>query len=82
MVSVTIEASETENIFQENRQGINVTKNDDATGISQGGTGIGLYIVRKALSLMKAKIKVQNNGHVITKNGVPYSKHTFEIEFN
>lgn len=82
MISVTIEESELETIFLENIQGRNVREKKDKTGISQGGTGIGLYIVRKALGLMRAKIKVTNHGSVTRKDGIPYSKHTFDIEFN
>lgn len=82
MISVTIEDSELETIFLENRQGRNVIKKKDKTGISQNGTGIGLFIVRKALGLMKAKITVCNNGYVTQKDGLSFSKHSFDIEFH
>jgi signal transduction histidine kinase len=83
MISVTIEESEKETIFLENRQGRNVKKSkEDKSGVAQDGTGIGLFIVRKALNFMKAKISVKNNGFVVEENTYPYSKHDFIIEFN
>lgn len=82
MTSVSIEDDEKETIFLENRQGRNVKKpKEDKSGIAQDGTGIGLFIVKKALSLMKAKISVKNNGFVKEYDGYPYSKHDFIIEF-
>jgi signal transduction histidine kinase len=81
MISVSIEEDELETIFLENRQGKNV-KQKDKSGIAQDGTGIGLFIVKKALGFMKANIKVTNKGFVKEENGYPYSKHAFEIEFH
>ncbi len=81
MTSVSIEEDEKEIIFLENRQGRNVKKNSDSNS-SKNGTGIGLFIVRKALRFTKAKISVKNNGFVKKSEGIPYSKHTFVIEFN
>ncbi|MES2437138.1 MAG: ATP-binding protein [Patescibacteria group bacterium] len=80
MDSVSIEKDEEEIIFLENRQGRNI-KNGIKSEISKNGSGIGLYIVRKALSYMKAKISVVNTGFIKNDSGYPYSHHVFEVEF-
>lgn len=78
--SVSIEKDEVELIFLEGRRGKNIKSG--AAGI-QGteGSGIGMYIVRKALSLMKAYISVSNEGFEKEKDGCPYSRHLFTITF-
>jgi signal transduction histidine kinase len=78
--SVSIESDEAELIFQEGRRGKYI-KSGAAGSLAKEGSGIGLYIVRKALSLMKASISVSNEGFVEEKNGCPYSKHLFTITF-
>ena len=81
MISITIEKYEENTIFLENRQGKNVKKLDDS-GIAQDGVGIGLFIVRKALSLMKASIFVERGEFVKEEGGYPYNKNSFIISFN
>jgi len=73
MISVCIEEDETEQIFLEGYKGRN-------SG-NKGESGIGLYIVRKALGLMKARISVINAGKVCEDHGFSYCKHKFVIEF-
>ena len=80
MTSVSIEKHEKNIIFLENRQGKNVKKIHGA-GITQDGVGIGLFIVRKALDLMKAKISVVCGEFIKEEGGYPYSKNTFVISF-
>lgn len=79
MISVTIEENELEHIFLEGRRGQNVKKVKETE--DEKGSGIGLHIVRKALHFMKAKITVSNDGFVKNVDNIPYSKHTFTIEF-
>lgn len=81
MTSVSIDDDETEIIFLENRQGRNIKKNKDGN-ISKNGTGIGLFIVRKALGYTNARVSVRNDGFVKENGGYPFSRHTFEIEFS
>lgn len=80
MISISINEDEKELVFLESTQGKNVRKNGK-NEISKDGTGIGLFIVRKALGYMKAKISVNNKGFVKEEGVYPYSKHVFEIEF-
>ncbi|MCK4947433.1 MAG: ATP-binding protein [Candidatus Aureabacteria bacterium] len=79
--SVSIESDETDLIFLEGRRGKYI-KSGAAGKLSQEGSGIGMYIVRKALSFMNATISVTNEAFVEEKNGCPYSKHLFIITFN
>lgn len=81
MTSISIEADETEKIFIEHYQGRN-TKKEDKSGIGKDGSGIGMYIVKKALGFMKARVNVSNKGFEKREGEYPYSKHIFEIEFN
>lgn len=83
MVSVSIEDDEREMIFLEGKQGKHVKKDQNQKpSISDDGSGIGLFIVRKALNFMRAKVCVINNGFVMNSNGYPYSRHSFIIEFD
>ncbi|MGB8815660.1 MAG: ATP-binding protein [Minisyncoccia bacterium] len=81
MVSISIDEDEKEAIFSEYKQGRNVKKGMKSE-INKESSGIGLFIVRQALNYTKAKISVSNDGFVKEENGYPYSRHTFEIEFN
>lgn len=79
MTSVTIDPDEEVRIFEEHFRGRHAKKltlPDD-----QQSNGIGLHIVQKALRFMKAKISVTNHGHIADVLDVPYSDHTFTIEF-
>jgi|GEM_PF-5830932 len=78
--SVSIETDETDLIFLEGRRGKYI-KSGAAGSLAKEGSGIGLYIVRKALSFMKAHITVSNEGLIVEKDGCPYSKHIFTITF-
>ena len=73
MVSVCIEEDEYERIFQERFKGRHAK--------SKGGSGIGMFVVKKALDLMGAKIKVVNLEHVINKDGFSYCRNRFTIQF-
>jgi len=74
MTSVCIEKDELELIFLEGTKGKH-------SG-TKGESGIGLYIVRKALGIMGAKIFVVNDGPVCEEKGFSYCKHKFVIEFS
>ncbi len=80
MISICINEDEYEKIFQENYQGRDVKK-DGETEIGKEGTGIGMFIVRRALGFMKAKINVVNMGFEKELSGHKYCKHVFTIEF-
>lgn len=73
MVSLCIDEDELESIFLENKKGRHVHDTES--------TGIGLYIVRKALSYMGAKIHVTNDGFYDEREGSKYCTHTFVITF-
>lgn len=73
MISVCIDDDEKDLVFLENYKGRNAG--------SKAESGIGLFIVKKALSLMGAKINVANEGFVSNKNGFKYCRHRFTIEF-
>jgi signal transduction histidine kinase len=74
MVSISIDPDEEEAIFIENIRGKNVKDSD--------GTGIGMYIAKKALKFMKANIYARNNGHLCEIEGIKYSRNVFTIEFS
>jgi signal transduction histidine kinase len=73
MVSVCIEENEYEHIFEERYKGRHAK--------NKAGSGIGMYIVRKALNLMGARISVVNLGHLCYKDGFAYCTHRFTIAF-
>ncbi len=73
MVSVCIDEDETESIFSEGYKGRNAGVKSEH--------GIGLFIVRKALGLMNAKIAVKNEGFDSESDKFKYCKHRFIIEF-
>lgn len=73
MVSVCIEEDELEKVFLEGYKG----KHSGNKAVS----GIGLFVVRKALNLMQAKIYIKNEGHIKDSNNFKYCKHRFVIEF-
>jgi len=78
MISVSIEDDEKDMIFLENRQGRNIKK-DHEKKIFDDGSGIGFFVVKKALSLMNAKIDIKLGEFVKEENGYPYSKNDFVI---
>lgn len=80
MSSLKIEEHEKEIIFLENRQGKNINKNEEKL-ITNDGVGIGLFIVRKALKYMNAKIYVEPGAFIKEEDGYPYHKNTFVINF-
>lgn len=73
MCSVCIDPSEIENVFLEGTKGKHSGR--------LGEHGIGLFIVRKALQLMGAKIYILNNGHVCFEDDFPYCQQSFVITF-
>jgi signal transduction histidine kinase len=73
MQSVCIDPDEEELIFLEGRKGRHAGK--------KGENGIGLYVVRKALDLMGAKISARNTGFIENRDGFKYCSHQFIIEF-
>lgn len=81
MTSVCIDKDELEDIFLENFRGRH-TKNTTGTRFGINGTGIGLFIVRKALGFMNSHISVTNNHFVKNDGGHRYCEHTFTIEFS
>ena len=74
MVSVCIDEDELEKVFYERYKGRHAK--------NKAVSGIGLYVVRKALSMMGGKISVKNDGFVTEVNGFRYCKHQFVIEFS
>lgn len=74
MVSVCIDTDEEELVFLEGRRGRNAG--------NKAENGIGLFIVKKALNLMGASIKVKNEGFVCDDNGFKYCQHRFSIIFS
>lgn len=74
MTSVCIDEDETELIFLEGKTGRHSGK--------KSGSGIGMFIVRKALGLMGARISVKNESEVGVFDKFKYCKHRFTIEFS
>lgn len=74
MISVCIDKDEEELIFLEGKKGRHAGQ--------KGEHGIGLYIVKKALGLMGAKISVKNEGIEDQHEGFQYCKNKFVIEFS
>lgn len=81
MISICIDEDELEKVFLENYQGRHVKKENE-DGIGKGGTGIGMFIVRKALSFMRAKIKISNEGFEKELNGHSFCRYAFTVEFS
>lgn len=73
MTSVCIDNDELESIFLEGYKGHHSGK--------KAGNGIGMFIVKKALGLMNAKISVRNESFEEERDGFKYCKHKFLIEF-
>lgn len=73
MTSICIDEDELELVFLEGRKGRH-------SG-NRAGSGIGMFIVKKALELMNAKISVHNEGFESNHEGFKYCKHRFVIEF-
>ena len=73
MTSVCVDEDEKEKIFLEGYRGRNAG--------NKAENGIGLFIVRKALGLMGARVHFENEGFVEEKNGFKYCKNKFTIEF-
>lgn len=80
MTSVCIDEDELEVIFRENRQGRNVN-NEQNTGLGKDGMGIGMFVVRKALRLMGAKIEAVNSGFFKEEKNHRYCNQCFLITF-
>lgn len=73
MISICIDPDEEEAVFFEGTKGRH-------SG-TKGESGIGLFIVKKALKLMGAQIHVKNEGFVEEKYGYRYCRHKFSVEF-
>lgn len=73
MVSICIDNDEKDKIFLEGSKGRNAG--------NKAEHGIGLFITRKALALMGAKIYVVNGDFVSDSQGFKYCKNNFTIEF-
>ena len=73
MVSVCIDQDELGQVFLEGRKGRHAG--------SKGESGIGLFIVKKALTLMRADVAVSNEGTVCQIEKFPYCKQQFTITF-
>jgi len=73
MISVCIDDDELEKIFYERYKGRHAGNKAEA--------GIGLFIVRKALCLMNAKIIAKNQEFIKESDGFKYCKNKFIIEF-
>lgn len=74
MTSVCIDEDEQELIFLEGRKGRH-------SG-TKSGNGIGMFVVRKALSLMDAQICLRNEGPKGEHKGYKYCEHRFIITFS
>lgn len=77
MMSVKIEPNEVKDIFTLRFRGKNASK-------IQSGDGVGMYMVKKALDLLKANIEVEPNysKHEEGINGVKYTFNSFIIKFS
>jgi signal transduction histidine kinase len=74
MTSICIDQDEEEAIFLEGKKGRHAG--------TKGEHGIGLYVVKKSLSLMGAKILVHNEGVEDEYKGFNYCRNRFIIEFS
>ena len=78
MISTVIKDSEVEKIFMEGYSGETPQQHD------LHGKGVGLYMVKRLLSLNKATIYLKNNttnSPPFLYNSIPYQNNTFQIKF-
>jgi signal transduction histidine kinase len=77
MMSVKIENDEIDKIMELGYRGKNIDRNDP-------GEGVGMYMVKKALDLINAIIKVESDPGTETKDlfGIKYTKNKFSIIFS
>lgn len=73
MNSVCVDSDEKETIFLEGTKGRHAG--------NKGESGIGLFVVRKALLLMGARIKLRTEGEIKTYGSFKYCRNVFSIEF-
>jgi light-regulated signal transduction histidine kinase (bacteriophytochrome) len=76
MMSVKIENDEIDKIIELGYRGRNIDKNDP-------GEGVGMYMVKKALDLINATIKIESDHNTETKDifNKKYTKNKFLINF-
>lgn len=77
MLSLRVNSNETDTLFDENYSGVWAQKLDLA------GTGLGMNIIKRVISLNRGKVKFQANlepKRAINKNGIPYELNKLSIE--
>jgi light-regulated signal transduction histidine kinase (bacteriophytochrome) len=77
MLSLRVEMKEIDNLFIENYSG------EWAQKLNISGTGIGMNIIKRVISLNRGKVTFQSNldpNRAIKKNGIPYELNQLTIE--